>query len=94
MTIQRKIDGRVYDFDLTSDELYEAFREQEHLFDRADVESYFDDYTDDDLQYDYGIDREELEERFDDMAYEMRRNIDKYEMDWTYARDAAIAEIL
>lgn len=94
MNITREIDGKLIVFELTNEELYNAFREQEFRFDRNDIEDYFYAFDEDELQEEYDMSRAEIEELFDDMAHEMRRNMDKYEMSWDYARDHAIADIL
>ena len=94
MKIKRNILGKEEEFELTPDELYAAYREQEFKFDKSTIEDYFFAFDDKEIEDEYGMTRKKLEEKFDDMAYEMRRNIDKYGMEWSYARDAAIAEIL
>ena len=38
--------------------------------------------------------RAEIGTKISDIARQMRRNIDKYDMLWQYARDEAISEIL
>lgn len=38
--------------------------------------------------------RAEIGKKISDIARQMRRNIDKYDMLWQYARDEAISEIL
>lgn len=94
MKITREINGKPVEFHLTPDELYLAFEEQEHLFDRQDVLSYFDGYEDEDFLSEYNLSKEDVLSRVDDLAYEMRRNITKYDMDWQSARDAAVSELL
>lgn len=94
MKIKRLVNGKEQEFELTTDELYAAYREQEFKFDRNDIEDYFAAFDDVEIEEMYSMTRKKLEEKFDDMACEMRRNIDKYDMQWQYARDAAIAEIL
>lgn len=99
MTITRNVGGSTrqlpitMEFELTADELYNAYREQQFLFDRADIEDQFE-MSDEDCIECYGIRKKEAESLFDDMAVEMRRNIDKYDMSWEYARDEAVREIL
>ena len=90
MKIKRIILGKEEEFELTPDELYAAYREQEFKFDRSDIEDYFAAFEKEDIEEEYGMTIAELEGKYDDMAYEMRRNIDKYGMDWSYARDDAI----
>lgn len=93
MIIVREIGGKKTEFVLTSDELYDAYREQQYLFDRADIEDQFE-VSDEDCVDCWGITRKEAEPLFDDMAAEMRRNIDKYDMSWEYARPEAIREVI
>lgn len=94
MKITRIIDGSTYETELTSSELFEAFREQEFQFDRNDIEDMFNSFSDEELEIEYDMSRKELELLFDDMAMEMRRNMDKYGMSWDYARDDAISTVL
>ena len=61
MKIKRTIDGRETEFELTSEELYQAFVEQELQFDIANVRIFFEDYTDEALQNEYGMSRQEGE---------------------------------
>lgn len=94
MKIKRTIGGKEYEFELTPQELYEAFAEQEFQFDLESVRYYFEDYSDDDLYEEYTMTREELEACFEDIAVELRRNMDKYEMSLEYALPAAVSEVL
>lgn len=90
MTIKREINGVVYEFKLTDMELYSAYVEQEHIYDKDGVVSFFDAFEDEDIMDSYGMTRKDVESVFDDIAYEMRRNINKYDMLWEYALDEAI----
>ena len=81
-------------FELTDRELYDAYCEQRFIFDREDIKGLFDNYEDDELIEIYGVTRTEIEAFYDDAAIEMRRNIDKYEMSWEYARDEAIDTVI
>lgn len=90
MVIKREIDGVVYELELTERELYGAFREQEHIYDLDYVANTLDCFEDEDLLDLYGMTREVVKSKYDDMAYEMRRNIDKYAMSEEYALDEAI----
>ena len=93
MKIRRTIDGKEVEIELTSDELYEAFVEQQAAFDLEDVRFYFADYTDEDFQREYGITRAEAEELFESVAFHLRRNIDKYDMMFEYALPAAVEDV-
>lgn len=94
MTITREINGQTIEIELTSQELYEAYLEKQNEFDRQDIEDVFNGFDDDELEDMYGMTRAQLEEKIPELAHEMRRNIDKYDMSWQAARDEAIAEKL
>lgn len=94
MTIKRMVNGTEVEFELSDRELYNAYKEQEHEFDTEDVLDVFDAYEDNELVETYGKTRKDLEAMAGDIAYEMRRNIDKYEMSWEYARDDAVKQML
>lgn len=94
MTIKREIDGKEFEFELTPSELYDAFAEQEYKFDLENVRSFFADYTDEDYQSEFGLTKEEAEKKFEDIAIELRRNMDKYEMTFDYAISDAISDVM
>lgn len=94
MKIKREINGEEFEFELTPQELYDAFDEQEFKFDLESVRTYFEDYSDDDLYDDYMMTREELEACFEDIATQLRRNMDKYGMSFEYALPTAVSEVL
>ena len=94
MTIKREINSQTIEIELTSQELYEAYLEKENEFDRQDIEDVFNSLDDDELEDMYGLTREQITEKIPELAHEMRRNINKYDMSWQAARDVAIAEKL
>lgn len=94
MTIKRTVNGVEIEFELTDRELYNAFEEQQHIFDRLNMLDYLSDMSDEQLTEDYNITKLEAEKLVDDMAYRMRRYIDKYDCSWDYARDEAFQDIL
>lgn len=94
MEIKREIDGKSYVFKLTERELYEAFSEQEHRFDCDDVRDMLYAFEDVDLVESYGADAEEILESLDDIAYEMRRQMNKYGVDMDFAREEAIRAVM
>ena len=94
MKIMREINGKMVEIKLTGNELYAAYVEQERIYDEADVVAWFDSFDDDELEDMYGMTWDQIEEKVPDIASEMRRNIDKYDMKWQDARDAAVAEKL
>ena len=93
MKITREINGKTHTFELTEDELYNAYFEQEHIFDVDDISSFFDELDDGDIMSEYGKTREEVKWHYDEIAYEMRRQMDKYDVDMWYARGEAIRQV-
>lgn len=91
MVIKRTFGGVEFKLTLSSDELFDAFEEQQFLFDSEDVKDML---YDTDTLGEYGITTEDALDMVDQMAYEMRRNINKYEMGWREARDEAINQVL
>jgi len=67
-------------FDLTGDELFKAYVEQEHLFDVRDVKDHFDEDQ-------YSADEVEK------IAWEARRQCDKYDLDFACAIDEALVSL-
>lgn len=94
MQIKRTINGVEHTFALSEDELRTAYEEQQHRYDLSDVKVYFDCYEEEDFQSEYGMTRAEAEKKFNDIAYEMRLYMDKYEMGWYDAREAAVSDVL
>lgn len=94
MTISRIVDGKNVSFELSDSELYRAFLEQEFILDRLDCEDMIAGFSDEDSIGCYGVDAGTFKTLLDDMAVEKRRNMDKYDMSWDYARDEAIRTII
>lgn len=76
MIISRTINGVEYEFELNSQELYDAYIEQEHKWDVSDV----------DARYGHLL----SDEQVDAVAYEMRRQRDKYDLDFESAIEEAL----
>lgn len=94
MKIKRTIDGKEYEFELTDMELVGAYEEQEHKWDYSYCESMFQDFDDESFVSEYNVDKATAQQYIDEIAYEMRRQINKYDLDSDYARDAAFTEVL
>lgn len=95
MKIEREINGKIEEIELTEDELYNAYDEQKFLFDKEDVEQQLaDGYSDADLMEDYGLTRDEAEALLDDMAYRYRHIINKYGALREYALCTSVKEVL
>lgn len=84
MKIKREFCGQMVEIELTSDELYEAFIEQEHQFDLMSCRDYLSNTYCEEPWYD-DLPEETKAMIVNDAAYELRRNIDKYEMSFDYA---------
>lgn len=86
------------EYELTARELTDAYYEQEHLFDVEDAQNV--------LQFivDEGVDEPERiaaakailadANKLADCAYQKRRNMEKYGMDWEYALDEAMKDAI
>ena len=96
MKIKRHIPGsrEQVEIELTADELYRAYLEQEYEFDLDGVNNHFDAFEDEDLVETYGKTREELSKLYEDIARELRRLMDKYDMQYDYALTEAIDMVL
>lgn len=77
-------DGQEYE--LTSSELYDAYIEQEEIFDRQNIENNIENYLDED-EYEKLKDNHDF---IEEAARQLRRNQDKYDMAYEYALDDAI----
>lgn len=98
MKIQREVNGQVLEFELTSEELLAAFEEQEHLYDIQDVKNKFEGEIDpNEFEDEHGFPMDlvmDNQDLLDEMAWESRHNQDKHGMEWQYARDDAIKDII
>lgn len=79
MIITRVIKGIEYEFELNSNELYNAYIEQEHKWDVSDV----------DARYGHLL----TDEQINLLAYEMRRQRDKYDLDFETAIEEALLNL-
>lgn len=93
MTIKRKINNMEIEIELTSDELFEAYREQEHEWDLESCDTYFHTMYACEEWYE-NLDEETQSNIIEDAAYQLRRNINKYDMYFDYAMTEAFADVL
>ena len=93
MQITREVNGKPQTFELTATELYNAYKEQQHRFDRNDIEDLICGLSNDEVTESYGVDKQVFTSKIDDIANEMRRNIDKYDISWSDARYEAVLEV-
>lgn len=92
MTIERTISKVKYNFKLTPDELYEAYVEQQHLFDVESVISYGE--TFETIEEDLGCTYSEYLSMKEEIADELRSNIDNHEMSFDYALSEAVDTVI
>ena len=80
---------------LSSTELSDAYYEKEVEFDREDITYELDERSEEGKEDICGMKRSEItEEMIECMAYEKRRLMNKYDVDWEYATDQAIKTVL
>lgn len=85
MKITRTVDGEEYVFELTPDEMYSAFREQNMAYHKEDIIHFgFDDASEDALMNEWGMSKEQFDDRMDDIALELEEEIADLETDYLY----------
>ena len=94
MTIKRTVDGKEMTFELTERELFNAFEEQEHIWDVNSVESYVSLFEDEDYMDTWNITKEQFTKLIPDIAYRLRRYVIKYDMSEEYALDEALRDVI
>lgn len=91
MIIKRIINGKEIEIELTKEEVYDAYCEQEHKWDIESCEDHYDCvYYGEDWYHDENIRRCIIEEA----SMRLRRYIDKYEMSFDYAIAEAFADTI
>lgn len=94
MKIKRTINEAEVEIELTEAELFAAFQEQEHLFDRENVMADMDTSDAEDFEDTYGVAPDVFLGLLDDIAYEMRHQMDKYGYALEDARSIAIKSVV
>ena len=94
MIIRRTINKTQIGIELTADELHEAYKEQQHKYDVSAIENYGQMIEPEYMLEEIGCTYEEFESMKEDMAYEMRKLIDKDDYNWDYARSEAVDNII
>ena len=91
MVIKRTVNGVEKEFKLTFQERLDAYYEHlEHYYDVMDVKDEVDYLSDEQFLERYAVQKSAFMAIIDDVADEMRRNMDKYDLHWDSARDEAI----
>lgn len=98
MKIERNVNGRLVEFELTPEELYDAYKEQQHILDVRDIVDKFEGEMDpSEVEDEYGVPAEAIlnnESLLEEMARESRHNQEAHGMEWQFARDDAIRDVL
>lgn len=94
MKIQRTINGTSYTIELLPEELEDAFFEQRDKFDIEDIVDYGEMMSHTEMEEELGCSYSEFLSMKEEMAQEMRRNMDKYDMAFPYARQDAIETVI
>lgn len=89
MQVKRESGGVSVTIQLTGEELFAAYQEQQNLFDIENIRQEMEDQSDSELIQQYGLPLRALEPLMDEMAAKLRSNLDK-EMSWDYALSDAI----
>lgn len=92
MVIKRTIDGKDRMFVLTKTELFDAYCEQEHIWDVDYVESQLESWLFEEIE-DICVDEVDRAEIAEEIASEMRRQINKYDLSQEYAFTEAFHKI-
>ena len=94
MKIQRTINGIVYSIELLPEELEEAWREQQKVFDVEDLVKYGESFGSDDFEEQIGCTPEEFHDWKEEIAEEMRGLISMQDLSVPEARDSAIQKVV
>ena len=94
MNIKRTINGSEIEIELTKDELFNAYCEQENIFDVNSCRDYLNSGIYNGEQWYEELDKETEDLLVEEAAYQLRRNIDKYEMSYDYAISDAFSVVL
>ena len=94
MTIKRNILGTEVEIELTAQEMYDVFTEEQHKFDISDVKLAFEGLDAAEIAEDYDVAWTEIEPLIPEMARRYRKYMNDYSEDWIYQRDEAIFDVL
>ncbi len=90
--VTREIGGQSVTIQLTEDELFFAYQEQQWLFDLESIRQELEAQPDEELAAQYGLTLSELEPLQREMAAKLRSCLNK-EMSWDYALSEAIRSV-
>lgn len=89
MKIIREINGRNFTFELTKQELFEAYKEQEEIYAVDNIEVNMENY----LEYDEYIKLKDNHEFIKNAAYVLMENQNEFDMTFDKALERAIEEV-
>jgi len=89
MTIKRTINGAEVEIELTENELFNAYCEQQYKWDIDSCRDNLHSGIYNGENWYKNLDKETENNIIEDAAYHLRRNIDKYDMNYDYAMDDA-----
>ena len=89
MKIKRIVDGVEHEFELTEQERFDTYCEQEHIWDADYVRNIYGEEIEQMCKTEAEIDA-----FIEDIAYEMRRLVDKYGVGEEYALDEAFEDVM
>lgn len=89
MKIKRTINGIEYEFELTEQERFDTYCEQEHIWDVDYVAAEYEEEAKRTCKTEAEIDA-----LIEDIAYKMRRLVNKYGVSEEYALDEAFEEVV
>lgn len=92
MKITREANGQTVEFELTHKEMIDTFLEQQEAFDAQDIEMLVESFSEEDFIEIYGLSRSVVLKNAEEIGSRMRKNIEKYDMDWESARDEAVSD--
>ena len=92
MKITREVNGQTVEFELTHKEMIDTFLEQQEAFDAQDIEMLVESFSEEDFIEIYGLSRSVVLKNAEEIGSRMRKNIEKYDMDWESARDEAVSD--
>lgn len=94
MKIKRNILGTEVEIELTAQEMYDVFTEEQRLFDISDIKMTFEGLDAAEIAESYDTQWSEIEPLIPEMARRYRKYMNDYSDDWVYQRDEAIADVL
>lgn len=94
MKIKRFVNGTEVEIELTAQEMYDVFTEEQRLFDIGDIKMTFECLDAAEIAESYDMPWTEIEPLIPEMARRYRKYMNDYSEDWIYQRDEAITNVL